>query len=133
MKKLIVIAGALALAACGNDAETPAEADTTAAETGATTNTAAFDEYGSAGTYGGTTEDGTSWSSVLNEDGTFEDTEAGETIRTGTWSDDPVKGTCFVPEGETAEECYQMGDVGEDGTVVVTGPDGAEFTMQKQS
>ena len=128
MKKLIVIASALALSACGgSEAEAPTEAE----DTPMVENTVAFDQYGSAGTYGGTSEDGTPWSSQLNADGTFEDTENGEVIRTGTWTDNEAGQTCFIPEGETAQECYQMGDVQDDGTVQVTGPDGTTFTMNK--
>ncbi len=127
MKKIVAFAGAsalaLSLAACGgSDVDEPTEAEIDTADT-------VIPET-SAGTYTGTTEDGTEWSSTLNADGTFEDYEGGELVRTGTWEDN-IRGTCFVNDGEEGEECYNIGEVQADGTIEVTGPDGETFTMTK--
>lgn len=123
MKKLVALAGAFALAACGgNDAEETAVAEPEPVE--------AVDTASSAGTYAGTDENGVAWTSTLNADGTFEDTENGEVVRTGTWEDND-RGTCFITEGDDVEACFTMGEVQGDGTVEVTGPEGETFTMTK--
>lgn len=133
MKKIIAFAAAPALvmtaAACGgNEVDDPAEADIAKVDAGAADHTAQV-----AGTYSGNTEDGGTWTSVLNEDGTFEDTENGEVVRTGSWTHDPVEGTCFTTTGDTEAQCFMMGEPAADGTVEVTGPDGSTFTMNKVS
>lgn len=125
MKKIIAIAAAFTMAACGgNEAEAPVEAEVETAPT------LAVSEY--AGTYSGTSEDGSSWASTLAADGTFEDTQDGEVVRVGTWTDG-ADGLCFNVEGETAPECYEMGEIQADGTVESTGPDGETFIMNKSS
>ncbi|RJY08585.1 hypothetical protein [Aurantiacibacter aquimixticola] len=127
MKTLIALAGAFALAACGgSEPEEPIGPDIAEAPV-------AEAELQYAGVYEGEDENGVPWRTELNEDGTFTDMEGGEVIRTGTWSEEDIRGTCFVEEGVEGEDCYQMGEVQEDGTVEVTGPDGASFTMNKTS
>ncbi|GAA0279815.1 hypothetical protein GCM10009127_21160 [Alteraurantiacibacter aestuarii] len=126
MKKLIAIAGIMTLAACGGDADV----DEAPVEEVAVAEVSPY-----AGTYTGTMDDGSVWSSVLNEDGTYADTEAGEVTETGLWADSDGQ-VCFTPdvaEGEEPEatSCYSMGEVAEDGSVVITNAEGEESTIQK--
>lgn len=126
MKKLIAIAGIMSLAACGGDADV---------EEAAVEEVAVAEVSSAAGTYTGTSEEGSVWSSVLNDDGTYQDTEDGEVTETGSWSDSDGQ-VCFVPdvaEGEEPEatSCFTMGEVAEDGRVVITNAEGEEMTIQK--
>lgn len=131
MKKLIAVAGALVLAACGggDDAAVDATEDAPAAEAAPTATDSPL-----VGTYGGTTEGGDPWTSTINADGTYEDTVAGEVTETGTWThvDDEI---CFeqaVMEGETADvTCMALLDVSEDGTLHLRDPDGNEMNVPK--
>lgn len=128
MKKIIALAGAFALAACGGGDTEVEEGEDEVAEMGVPEST---------GTYVGTNEDGAEWTRVLAEDGTYTDTIDGETVETGTW-EDTIRGTCLTAdaaEGEAAEGemCYNIGQPAEDGTVDVTGPDGETMSMTKQA
>lgn len=132
MKKFAVIAGALALAACGggNDA---AEGDAAPVDTAAVATT---DVANAGGTYTGTAEDGATWTAELNADGTYKFTQGGETTQFGKWEDN-IRGTCLTEDtGDAAapasEMCYAFGVPAADGAVTVTGPDGESFTMTKQ-
>lgn len=133
MKKIIAAtlapALALGLAGCGDsEVDEPAEAEIATPDAGMNDGAAQV-----AGTYSGNTEDGGTWTSTLNADGTFQDTENGEVVRTGSWTYDPVEGTCFTTTGDTEAQCFMMGEPAADGTVEVTGPDGSTFTMNKDS
>ena len=126
MKKIIALAGAFALAACGGaDTEAEPAADTAAA-------TGPVLPASSAGTYVGVDTDGAEVITTLNADGTFADTKGEEILRAGTWEDN-IRGTCFTETDVEGEQCYTMGTVGEDGTVEVTGPDGVTTIMTKAS
>lgn len=130
MKKLLATAAIFALAACGGKADEQVADDQVIPTTQST-----FAAATEAGTYTGTDEAGQPWTSTLNADGTFEDRADGKVIRTGTW-ENTAEGTCFTDEaalGEAAEpQCYQMGVPDSNGTLVVTGPDGATFQMKKR-
>jgi len=126
MKKLIAIAAALTLAACGGG-DDAADAGSDSAPAASSASDMPAD---STGTYVGTGADGEEVTTTLNADGTFQDTVGGEVIRSGTW-EDAMRGTCFVEEGVEGEMCYNMGAPGPDGTVEVTGPDGVTTTMRK--
>ncbi len=127
MKKIIVMASALALGACSaadTGADEVVEEEVVVAEVSPV-----------AGTYAGSGEDGESWTSTLAPDGTYEDTINGEVTETGTWTETAGL-TCFVvdvAEGEVAEEaeCFTVGEVAEDGTVVVTNAAGEQSTLTK--
>ena len=128
----IALAASLALAACGGGND-----DTAATETMAPTPMETAPAMtGAQGTYTGTNAAGQPWTASLRSDGTYEFTENGEVTQFGTYTEG-ANGTCLTEDtGETAapaeEMCYNFGEVGADGTVTVTGPDGAAFTMNKQ-
>jgi hypothetical protein len=133
MKKLVLIALlAGALAACDNAAE---EADDTAtAETAQATPEA--EPTSSAGTYEVTMADGMTFTSVLNADGTYEDTDAeGAVTESGTWEDRPDGKTCFDSEGgDDTVICYTVSEPAEDGSQVATPDDGSDpVTIKKAS
>lgn len=120
MKKLICAAGFLALAACGQPATEEAEP--------ATEETVVAVE--GAGTFDYSSEDGSmSGRIVMNEDGTFEDTEADGTVLNGTWRAADGQ-TCFMGPEEGAEEvCWTDSEAAEDGSFTSTSPDGMVVTV----
>jgi hypothetical protein len=129
MKKLILVAAlTTALAACNNKTETPAAEDTATAEA----TPAATTPASSAGTYEVTTKDGTKFTSTLNPDGTYQDTDAaGKVSEKGMWADKDGK-TCIDPEGDEAGTCYTVGAAQADGTQVATPDDGSDpVTIKK--
>ncbi len=130
MKRLVFVAAlAGALAACGNPAEEsdePVVAETTQAAAAAES---------SAGTYDVTMADGTKMTSVLNPDGTYQDTDAaGAVTESGTWADRDGK-TCFTPaNGEHPELCFTLSEPQADGTRIATPSDGSEpLTVRKMA
>lgn len=129
MRKLVLVAGALALAACNGDADVAEEV----------VEEEVVEEVASVvGTYNGTGDDGTEWTATINEDGTSDVTVDGEVVDSTTWRTNEEGMTCFTgvaDEGEEAseEECYTFGEVGEDGSVEVTGTDGESRTVMKVS
>jgi hypothetical protein len=130
MKKLVLVALlAGSLAACGDAAE---EADDTAiveAEPEAAPTS-------SAGTYEVTMADGTAFTSVLNADGSYQDTDAeGTVMESGTWEDRADGTTCFDSEGgDDSVICFTLGEAAEDGSMVATPDDGTEaLTVVKTS
>ena len=129
----LAAASALALAACGGGNDDAATTDTAAAPAEDTASVMPTAQ----GMYTGTNADGQEWTANLRQDGTYEFTEGGEVTQIGTY-DNNIRGTCLTEEtGDTAapgqEMCYNFGEVGPDGTVEVTGPDGVTFTMNKAS
>jgi len=131
MKRLILIAALTgALAACNQAAEDTDEAAPaeTAAATPAATPTS------SAGTYEVTMKDGTKFTSVLNADGTYTDTDAdGKTQETGKWEDRPDGKTCFDSEGgDDKVVCFTVGEAAADGSMTATPDDGTDpLTIKK--
>ena len=121
MKKFLVAASCVALAACGsNKAEAPVEpietADTTLDST-ATGNVA--------GTYEVKLADGSVTMQTINADGTYVDTTPdGTRIGGGTWRPGDNGTMCFDPEGNDPEECYTGGAPAEDGAFEMRGEDG---------
>ena len=133
MKKLILAAAfTVALGACSQaaeDSDEVAPAETTAAATEA----AAAAPSSSAGTYEVTTKDGTKFTSTLNPDGTYQDTDAaGKVTEKGMWADHDGK-TCFDPEGdETSGQCFTTTEPDAQGTFTATSDDGAtKLTIRK--
>jgi len=131
MKRLILVAALTgALAACGQAAEEsdePATEETAAATPAAT-------PASSAGTYEVTTKDGTKFTSTLNADGTYQDTNAdGSAGEKGTWEDKPDGTTCFDSEGgDDKVVCYTVGEAAADGTQTATPDDGTDpVTIKK--
>ena len=129
MKKLIILAATVSLAACGgnaDEAETPM-ADETVADT-AVTDTATASQM--AGTYESTADDGTVTIQQVNADGTYVDTVNGTETERGTWRQQGDQ-LCYDPQGDAGETCYTGGDPAADGSFTVTGDDGATMTVRK--
>jgi hypothetical protein len=120
MKKLIVTASILVLAACGQPATEDAPASEEMAETAAVEGAGTFDYAADDGSGGGRI--------VMNEDGTYADTYEGETT-TGKWTAGDGQ-TCFTPDAEGSEEtCWTDGEPAEDGSFTSTAPDGTTVTV----
>lgn len=132
MRKLVIVAGAFALAACASEAEAPVEEEEAVEEMAEATSTV---EMG--GTYSRTNDDGVEVSTTLNDDGTYTAYENGEEVGGGTWTADAENGTCFVQtsgemeEGDGEPRCFITGEVQADGTMEVTNPEGDTYTVNK--
>lgn len=130
MKKLIAVTAApmlaLGLAACGGGADEAAENDTLdeAAES--------VIPATNAGTYTSTTSEGAEVSVVLNADGTYTVTEAGEQIESGTWEDN-IRGTCLTAEGGDGEDCWNIQPGAEEGMMDITGANGETMSYSFES
>lgn len=123
MKKLIVCAGALALAAC-NNAEAPATEEVAEVEAPVATTTM------EAGTYEVTLPDGTKGTTRIDADGSYADMNPdGTENATGSWTGADGQ-TCFTPTDGT-EACWTNGPMGEDGSWTATGPGGETVTIRK--
>lgn len=124
MRKLVIVAGVLALAACGGEAEVAEEeAVEEVAEVPA----------GPVGNYTWDNDDGEAMSAVIAADGTTSiSNAAGEVVDSGTWALNDAGATCFTMEGmEEGEEpaCFTFGEPAEDGTVEITDPEGEVDTV----
>lgn len=128
MKKLIAIASIAALAACQSEpAEEPVaeETVTEAPETVAVAN-------GSPpGSYEATAADGTVMTTVINEDGTYTDSDAeGNVVAEGSWAVVDGK-TCFTPTTEGVEAmCFTESEPAEDGSFTATPDEGDPVTVR---
>lgn len=124
MKKIIALAGAFALAACGgNEADAPAEAvidEAPAASTMAPTT--------APGTYSSLADDGTEMAVTLNADMTYSLTEGEAVVESGTWEDN-VRGTCLTATGGTGENCWNIQPGTEAGTMDITNAEGETLTF----
>lgn len=131
MRKLVLVAGVLALSACGGEADV-AEEETAVVEE------EVVEVPSVVGTYVATTEDGTEWTGTINADGTTVVEVGGEVVETGTWRSADDGTTCFINDTEEGEEpdeedCMTFGEVQEDGTLEVVGSDGETDTLTKVS
>ena len=122
MKKLILLAGVAALAACsGKD---PAAEETAAAEAPAAEVAAAPGVAATPGSYDVTGPDGTKLVATLMADGTYVDRDAaGKVLEKGKWATRDGK-TCFDDEGDKAEVCYTDSAPAADGSFTATEADG---------
>ncbi len=124
MKKIIALAGAFALAACGgSEADAPTDAETTAA---APAEDAALPTT-SAGTYTSVAEDGAEVAVSLGADGNYTVMEGGASVETGTWEDN-IRGTCLTPAAGGGENCWNIEPGTEAGTMNITDADGETLT-----
>ena len=122
MKKLILLAGIAALAACTS--KEPAAEDTAAAEAPAAAVAAAPAAAPTPGSYDVTGPDGTKLVATLMADGTYVDRdEAGKVLEKGKWAAKDGK-TCFDDEGDKAEVCYTDSAPAADGSFTATEADG---------
>lgn len=126
MKKIVIAAGLVVLAAC-NQAEPAPEP--TAEATEAAAPTAA--NGSPAGAYTATAADGTVTTTTLNADGTYTDVDAdGATVAEGTWAVTDGK-TCFTPTTEGVEPmCYTETAPAADGSFTATPDEGEPVTVK---
>ena len=120
MKKLILCASVLALAACGGgeaEPEAMEEKDAMADEAAAPEGPVIPGSYDLV--YG----DGTVGSVTINDDGTYSGTQ-GDEAASGTVEDVDGK-ACFDPEGDEPALCWTNGDAAEDGSFTSTADDGS--------
>ena len=137
MKRLVLIAGFVALAACGQKQEPSAteEANTTIAEadanaTDANASTTSTANGSTPGTFEVTMKDGSKGQSTLNADGTYVDKNSDGTESKGTWNVAGGK-TCFDPEGDEGPTCYSESAAAADGTFTATPDKGDPVTVKK--
>lgn len=137
MKKLLLLAGFAALAACGQREEsaatedanaTVAEADANAPDANAAAMTTA--NGSTPGTFEVTMKDGKKAQSILNADGTYVDKNSNGTESKGTWNVVDGK-TCFDPEGDEGPTCYTETATAADGTFTATPDKGDPVTVKK--
>ena len=123
MKKLILLAGIAALAACSG--KEPAAEEGAAAEAPATEVAAAAPAAGpTPGSYDVTGPDGTKLVATLMADGSYVDRDAaGKVLEKGKWAAKDGK-TCFDDEGDKAEVCYTDSAPAADGSFTATTADG---------
>jgi hypothetical protein len=134
MKRFVVLAGALALAACDtgtsevDTAPPPSDSDTAAAGTVPAS---------LAGTYGATGADGAPWTTVLEADGRYRNTVGGELTESGTWAQtgDQLCFTLTPPSGNSGatgqQTCQTLLNVNDDGSLVVRDATGQETTAPR--
>lgn len=129
MKKLVLLAGVAALAAC-SQAEAPAEQETPTAEAAPVT----VANGTPVGTFNVTAADGTESTTVINADGTYHDNDAdGKMTAEGTWAVTDGK-TCFTPSTEGAETmCFTESAPAADGSFTATPDKGDPVTVRPAS
>lgn len=130
MKRVVVMAGALALASCGSGTDSGETAS--AAPVTDTATTAIPAEL--VGTYGADGTDGRAWTTTLAADGTYRNTVAGELTESGRWNKSGEQ-ICFNPVPVAGEEatptCQTLLAVNDDGSLVVRDQDGQETTAPR--
>lgn len=121
MKKIILVAGIAALAACSQP-DAPTDAEPTEEVAQAPENIAA-DGLPSAGTYRVTHPDGSVTVSDVREDGTYSATDAeGNVIETGKWEQKSPELYCETPDAEGATQvCYEE-SIDENGVYISKNP-----------
>lgn len=130
MKRVLVLASALALAACGNGASDGESAN--AAPTPSATPSPVPSEL--VGTYGAQGSDGKAWTTTLAADGSYRNTVAGELTESGSWNK-AGDAICFTPTpgaGTAPDQtCQTLVNVTEDGSLVVRDEAGQETTAPR--
>jgi len=118
MRKIVVIAAVAALCACNQNKSEPAPAASEAAATPAATATAAS----MAGTYDYTFE-GKARTTVMKDDGTYEDSQGGKVIEKGKWTQADGK-TCFSDDKGNPAQCWTTTEPDSMGMFTATSTDG---------
>lgn len=130
MKRVMVLAGVLALAACGSAPDSGDAANAAPAPSPTAVQVSAE----LAGTYGAEGADGQLWTTTLGADGTYRNTVAGEQTESGTWQKSGEE-ICFTPvpmAGETpTQTCQTLLSVNDDGSLVVRDDAGLETTAPR--
>jgi hypothetical protein len=120
MKKLVLIAAVAALSACNQNKAEPAAAPSEAAATPAAVESAAA--VNMAGTYNYTYQDKATVT-VMNDDGTYEDSQDGKSIEKGTWSQKDGQ-TCFADDKGNPPKCWTTTEPDATGLFTATSIDG---------
>lgn len=110
MKKLILLAGAAALASCGGGSDDVAVDNTLTVD-----DTAMTADDGTTTTYVGThtvydADGNLIGTTVANADGSYSDSNADGTTGAGTWELNDAGQLCFQADGEDAPTCWTKGD-----------------------
>ncbi len=123
MKKIVLLAGLFALAACSGEAEAPvAEAEE-----------AAVAYPGGAGTYTRANAEGETVSTVITADGTFTTSLNGEETNTGTVTTEGAT-ICFDWEANEGEpECWANQPMRADGSFETTDPEGMTHVIRMEA
>lgn len=122
MKKLVLLAGAALLASCGEyEAEAPEEEVAEEAEEMVEEAAMAPDGGPLAATYEVTPEEGDSWTTTINEDGSYTATYADGTVETGTMEMQDEDTACFDTAGDEEGPMCSDSTIAEDGTWTATG------------
>ena len=128
MKRIIALAGAFALAACGGGDDAAETTDDTVAAAAPSPDSPLI------GVYGGTDMDGGTWSSAMNADGSYEDRQGGEVTEVGTWTHEGDQ-VCFAPtvaEGAASDPtCLTLINVNDDGSLLMSDAEGNETTVPR--
>lgn len=124
MKKIALLCGLAALAAC-SEAETTTEAEPTEAAAEAPAAAWALE----AGTYEYTRSDGVSGINTLAADGTFSNAVSGGEIETGTWGQEDGL-SCLTPE-EGEKRCYTFTAPDADGNLTGAMEGGVTVEVRK--
>lgn len=130
MKKIVVIAALLAVAACSKPAPAPEAEATAAAEASAPAAAAniAADGKSSVGTFKVTSADGKVYTEVVKADGTYESTGPDGKVETGTWEQKNPNLYCGTKTGE-AQKCSE--EKIENGVWTSKNPEGKVSTVER--
>lgn len=124
MKKLLLLAGIAALAACSQKAEEPKENAAAPVENTAATAPAATDSATTApDDYDVKMADGKMASTTINADGTYVDTGPDGKQTKGKFAHKDGK-DCFDPDGDEAEMCWTVSPAAADGSFTAKSDDG---------
>ena len=134
MKTLMILGTAMLLSACGQKADTTAEATPMATDTVMAEGPSPTSNQAPTGTMAGkyevTMADGKVMTETINADGTYADMMDGKETR-GKWRMDGAR-SCFDADGAAAEECFTSAAPSADGSFVVTSADGKTKTTVRK-
>ena len=130
MRKLLLIAGVFALAACGdNETASEAEPTTEAQPDPVAADTAVASWPAEAGTYEYTRSDGRAGVNTLAADGTYSNAMKDGTVETGKWANESAR-SCFVSDGGD-NRCYTFTQPDAEGNFSGTMEGGITITLRK--
>jgi hypothetical protein len=129
MKKIVVIATFMAIAACSKPAPAPeAEATATTEATAPAAANIAADGKSSIGTFKVSAPDGKVYTEVVKADGTYESTGPDKAVETGTWEQKNPNLYCGTKTGE-AQKCSE--EKVENGVWTSKNPEGKVSTVER--